>query len=242
VNIPKTNLLSKELTNKLISEYQKTNDKNIRDQIINSNLRLVLKILHRYYKSFSKIGEDLFQVGCIGLIKAVDRFDLTKNVRFSTYAVSLIIGEIQLYLRDNRLVKYDRISLAMSSKVKKMKNEWEQKYHREPSADEIMDKLCISEKLLKSISSMEQETLSLCETFGDDNNCTLLNYIAKYDDYSLLDFEEKLQKLSPKEKNIIIKMYIEGKKQHLIARELNIAQPTVSKIQQKAIQKLKTAL
>jgi len=219
-----------------------------RELLIEGNLRLVLSIL----KKFNNRGEnmdDLFQIGCVGLVKAIDNFSLEHEVRFSTYAVPMILGEIKRYLRDNNVIRVSRSLKDIAYKSLRYKEKYLNEYGKEPTISEIA--LEIGEDDYDVISALEslREPVSMFEPIYSDGGDTI--YLADQiedksknnDDLSLrLSLDDAIDKLNQREKYILNQRFIIGKTQMEIADELSISQAQVSRIEKGAIKQLKKVL
>ncbi|MBE6766127.1 MAG: RNA polymerase sporulation sigma factor SigG [Ruminococcaceae bacterium] len=222
----------------------KNGDKNARDELINGNLRLVLSVIQR----FSNRGEnpdDLFQVGCIGLIKSIDNFDITQNVRFSTYAVPMIIGEIRRYLRDNNSIRVSRSIKDTAYKAMQIKERIMNKYQREPTVEEIAAELGIPrEDVVEALESIV-EPVSLYEPVFSEGGDTIymMDQIGdKNDDKNWLDeiaLKEAIKSLSDREKRILRLRFMQGKTQMEVSGEIGISQAQVSRLEKGALDKIK---
>ena len=222
----------------------KNGDKNARDELINGNLRLVLSVIQR----FSNRGEnpdDLFQVGCIGLIKSIDNFDITQNVRFSTYAVPMIIGEIRRYLRDNNSIRVSRSIKDTAYKAMQIKERIMNKYQREPTVEEIAAELEIPrEDVVEALESIV-EPVSLYEPVFSEGGDTIymMDQIGdKNDDKNWLDeiaLKEAIKALSDREKRILRLRFMQGKTQMEVSSEIGISQAQVSRLEKGALDKIK---
>lgn len=237
---------------KLLSENEKTEllkkvragDKTARDELVKGNLRLVLSVIQR----FSNRGEnmdDLFQVGCIGLIKAIDNFDTSLDVRFSTYAVPMVIGEIRRYLRDNNSVRVSRSMRDTAYKAMQVKERVISEQGREPSVEEIAKALELrTEDVVLALEAIA-EPVSLYESVYSDGGDTI--YVMDQigdgnDDSNWLDeilLREEIQKLSPREKRILTLRFMQGKTQMEVAGEVGISQAQVSRLEKGALNKIK---
>ena len=235
----------KEEEKEMLLKSVKEGDKTARERLVNCNLRLVLSVV----KKFSSRGEnpdDLFQVGCVGLIKSIDNFDVTQNVRFSTYAVPMIIGEIRRYLRDNNSLRVSRSIKDTAYHAMKAKEQLQIEYGREPTVTEIADKLNVAredvvialESIVEPISIYEPvfsdsgDTIYVLDQLGDNN-----------DDKNWLDeifFKEALKALSPREKRILSLRFLQGKTQTEVSKEIGISQAQVSRIEKNVISKVKS--
>lgn len=215
-----------------------------RDALINGNLRLVLSVIQR----FSARGEnpdDLFQVGCIGLIKAIDNFDLGHGVRFSTYAVPMIIGEIRRYLRDNNAVRVSRSIKDTAYKAMQVKENLITELGREPTVNEIAEKMGIPKSEVVIALESVVEPLSLYEPIYSDGGDTIyvLDQVGdKNDDKNWLDemaLKEAIKNLSEREKKILNLRFMVGKTQMEVSEEIGISQAQVSRLEKFALKKIK---
>lgn len=226
----------------------KTGDEIARDLLVSGNLKLVLSIL-RQFTNKSDNMDDLFQIGCIGLLKAIDNFDLSHEVKFSTYAVPMITGEVRRYIRDNSQVRISRSVKDIAYKSLKIKEAYIMEHGQEPSTEYIAEKLNTTvgevitalDSLKEPVSMFEPiyndggDTIYLADQIEDKktNNAELSNKIA---------IEEAINNLDQREKDILDKHYIIGKTQMEIANELNISQAQVSRLEKSAIKQLKKVL
>ena len=222
----------------------KSGEKGAREKLINGNLRLVLSVIQR----FSNRGEqmdDLFQVGCIGLIKAIDNFDTEHGVKFSTYAVPMIIGEIRRYLRDNNPVRVSRSMRDIAYKAMQAKEKLQSELDHEPTIDEIAKETNINpEEIVISLEAIV-EPVSLYEPVYSDGGDTIyvMDQIGdKNTDSSwinILSFKEELKALPKREKEILNLRFLQGKTQTEVAKEIGISQAQVSRLEKSAIKKVK---
>ncbi len=219
-------------------------DSSARDELINGNLRLVLRVIQR----FTNRGEnpdDLFQVGCIGLIKSIDNFDMTQNVRFSTYAVPMIIGEIRRYLRDNNSVRVSRSMRDTAYHAMQAKEELTNKLDREPTVEEIAKHLDLKKEDVVLALEAIVEPVSLFEPVYSDGGDTI--YIMdqvgdRNDDNGWIDeilLKEEISRLSDREKKILSLRFMQGKTQMEVADEVGISQAQVSRIEKSALKQIK---
>ncbi len=226
---------------KAMMEKIKQGDMETREEFIKGNLRLVLSIIQR----FGNRGEnpdDLFQVGCIGLIKALDNFDTSHGVRFSTYAVPMIIGEIRRYLRDNNSIRVSRSLRDTAYKALTAKENLGRSLQREPTIAEISKELELpQEEVVLALDSI-QEPVSLFEpVFHDDGDAIyvmdqvrdLKNTDAKW--IENLSLSEAMKKLNPRERHILEMRFFEGKTQMEVAEEIAISQAQVSRLEKNAL-------
>lgn len=233
---------------KAMMEKIKAGDRETRDEFIKGNLRLVLSVIQR----FGNRGEspnDLFQVGCIGLIKALDNFDLKHEVKFSTYAVPMIIGEIRRYLRDNNSIRVSRSLRDTAYRALQVKEELARKLLREPSVEEIAKAMDIdSDSVILSLEAI-QDPLSLFEPVYHDDGDSLyvLDQIkdTKNSESSWVEsicIAEAMKKLAPREQSILKKRFFEGKTQMEVAEEISISQAQVSRLEKNALASMKRSL
>ncbi len=215
-----------------------------REELINGNLRLVLSVIQK----FTNRGEnpdDLFQVGCIGLIKAIDNFDDTMDVRFSTYGVPMIIGEVRRYLRDSNYIRVSRSIRDTAYKAMQVKEELQNKLDREPTVDEIAKALDIPrenvvlalEAIVEPVSLYEpvfsdgSDTVYVMDQISDKNNDT--NWLEE------LSIKEAINNLTEREKKILSLRFYIGKTQMEVAKEIGISQAQVSRIEKGALEQIK---
>lgn len=220
-------------------------DKKAREELINGNLKLVLSVIQR----FSNRGEnpdDLFQVGCIGLIKAIDNFDLNQNVRFSTYAVPMIIGEVRRYLRDYNPVRVSRSIRDTAYHAMQIKERLQNENHKEPTVEEIAKEMGIKKERVVIALEAIVEPVSLYEAVYSDGGDTIyvMDQIGdNSSDVSLIDeimLRTSLQNLSDREKQILSLRFMEGKTQTEVAKEVGISQAQVSRLEKGAMDKVKS--
>lgn len=222
----------------------KNGDSAARDELINGNLRLVLSVIQRFLNRGENV-DDLFQVGCIGLIKAIDNFDLGHNVRFSTYAVPMIIGEIRRYLRDNTAVRVSRSIKDTAYQAMKVKEEFLAKEKREPTADEIakimgvpsIDVVMALESIVEPVSLYEPvysdggDTIFVLDQIGDNNDDN--NWLQE------ISIKEAIKNLSDREKRILSMRFLLGRTQMEVSEEIGISQAQVSRLEKIALNKIK---
>lgn len=238
-------ILDKDTCKELLIQYH-NGDKSVKEKIIMGNLKLILTVIKRINIPSHIDCDDLFQIGCIGLIKSIDNFNINLNVAFSTYAIPMILGEIKRYLRDNNNVKISRQIKDLAYKILKYKESYMFKYNKEPTLSEIAnelneDKYKIDEAI-KSINCV----VSLQDSISNEVNDELTYLDQLSDDY---DFEKKfinsntlklgINNLDSIQKQIIIKRYFKGNTQEEIAQELFISQAQVSRLEKSAINSLK---
>lgn len=237
-------LLKEKDKKRLLCEV-KNGNKNARNELINGNLRLVLSVVQR----FSNRGEnpdDLFQVGCIGLIKAIDNFDISQDVRFSTYAVPMIIGEIRRYLRDNNSIRVSRSIKDTAYRAMQVKEKLISKNQKEPTVTEIAAELGIAREDVVTALESIVDPLSLYEPVFSDGGDTIyvLDQIGdKNDDQNWLDeicIKEAINGLSEREKKILNLRFMQGKTQMEVSDEIGISQAQVSRLEKYALKKIKS--
>lgn len=227
----------------LFKEYQ-NGDLSAKEKLVNGNLKLVLSILRKYNRRVDNL-DDLFQIGVVGLIKAVDNFDLKHEVKFSTYAVLMIEGEIKRYIRDNNSLRISRSIKDLAYRVLLYKEEYVQENGKEPSTEEIAKNLNVSNyDVIEALLSLKEPD-SLYEPIYNDGGDTiyLMDQIEdkkeNKDIDSLISMRKALNKIKKREKNILISRFIVGKTQMEIANELMISQAQVSRLEKNAIKNVK---
>lgn len=247
VNTAKLPLLTDEEKKELFAKIQK-GDKKAREQFIKGNLRLVLSIIQRFQGSGENI-DDLFQIGCIGLMKAIDHFDVTLNVKFSTYAVPMIIGEIRRYLRDNNSIRVSRSIRDTAYKAIYTKELMMKDSDKEPTVEEIAAKLEIAPEDIVFALDAIQSPVSLYEPVYAESGDTLyiMDQISdkknKEDNWiEEISLKAAIDHLSDREHKIINMRYFEGKTQMEVAEEINISQAQVSRLEKKALRSMKNYL
>lgn len=222
-------------------------DKSAREQLVVGNLRLVLSIIQR----FSGRGEnfdDIFQVGVIGLLKAVDNFNTDLNVRFSTYAVPLIMGEVRRYLRDNSPIKVSRSIKDIAYKALQAKEKYIVRFQKEPTIEEIAKEIGVERAEVVTALESITEPISLYEPVFSDSGDTLyvLDQLGdKNDDLSWLEeitLKEAISSLLPREKKIVNLRFFQGKTQVEVAKQIGISQAQVSRLEKGALNKIKSSL
>ncbi|MCG0238976.1 MAG: RNA polymerase sporulation sigma factor SigG [Firmicutes bacterium] len=212
-----------------------------RDQLITGNLRLVLSVIQRF-NNRGEYVDDLFQVGCIGLMKAIDNFDLSQNVRFSTYAVPMIIGEIRRYLRDNNPIRVSRSLRDVAYKALQTRDNLVARFSREPTVQEIADELKLPVEDVVFALDAIQEPVSLFEPLYQDGGDPI--YVMdqvrdeKEQDSSWVEeiaIREALRRLSDRERTILTLRFFQGKTQMEVAEEIGISQAQVSRLEKAAL-------
>ena len=219
-------------------------DRAAREEFINGNLRLVLSVLQRF-SSRGENPDDLFQVGCIGLIKAIDNFDLSQNVRFSTYAVPMIVGEVRRYLRDYAPVRVSRSVRDTAYHAMQVKEELQSKTQREPTVEEIAAVLGIKKERVVLALEAIVEPVSLYEPVYFDAGDTVYVMDQIGDNHSDLDWineimlKKSLQNLPEREKKILSLRFLHGMTQTEVAKEIGISQAQVSRLEKGAMEKIR---
>ena len=216
-------------------------DMRAREEFIRGNLRLVLIVLQRFHHRGENV-DDLFQFGCIGLIKALDHFDVTQNVRFSTYAVPMIIGEIRRYLRDNNAIRVSRSLRDIAYKSLSARDRLQAELGREPTVQEIARKLELSAEDVTLALEAIQDPVSLCEpiggegadalTIGDqvrDDNVSAENWLQN------IAIREAMDRLNEREQRILNLRFFQGRTQMEVAGEIGISQAQVSRLEKAAL-------
>ena len=226
-------------------ERIKKGDKSARDDFINGYLRLVLSVIQKF-SSRGENADDLFQIGCIGLMKSVDNFDLSQNVKFSTYAVPMIIGEIRRYLRDNNSIRVSRSLRDTAYKALGAKERLMAKNENEPTIDEIAKELGMEKEDIVFALDAIQEPVSLYEPIYNDGADAIFVMDQLSDEKSLdenwleeISLREAMKKLGDREKHIINLRFFKGRTQIEVAKELGISQAQVSRLEKSAIGHMK---
>lgn len=216
-------------------------DLSAREEFVKGNLRLVLSVIQRFNKRGENV-DDLFQVGCIGLIKAIDNFDLSQNVRFSTYAVPMIIGEIRRYLRDNNSIRVSRSLRDIAYKALQVREQLIRKNSKEPTVTEIAKELNIPKEDVVFALDAIQDPISLFEPIYHDSGDAIyvMDQVSdeKSEDETWLEgiaLREGLRKLNDREKLILNLRFYEGKTQMEVAEEIGISQAQVSRLEKTAL-------
>ena len=246
MNTANMKVLSSNETKELF-EKMKGGDPLAREQIINGNLKLVLAILKKFTGKTDNL-DDLFQVGCLGLVKAIDNFDTSYDVKLSTYACPMILGEIKRYLRDNSTLRISRSIKDLAYKVLKMKNESITTKGVEPTDKELAQLLGVTEFEISNALESLKEPMSMYEPIYNDGGDTiyLFDQISnKKEEYDLdykLSVERAMNNLKKREKQILEDRFILGKTQMEIASELGISQAQISRIEKSAIKTLKKSI
>ncbi len=244
VNTAKLPLLSNEEKNELLIKI-KNGDKDAREEFINGNLRLVLSVVQRF-GGRGENADDLFQIGCVGLIKAIDNFDISLNVQFSTYAVPMIIGEIRRYLRDNNPIRVSRSIRDLAYKALQAKEKLIKENEKEPTIEEIAKEIGVDkEEIVMSLDAI-QDPVSLQEPIYNEGSESIyimdqIKDIKNTDELwaENITITEAMKKLNTREKTIISKRFFDGRTQMEVAEEIGISQAQVSRLEKGAIERIK---
>lgn len=246
VDTSKLPILSNEKKNELLRRI-KEGDKAAKDEFVEGNLRLVLSIVQRF-AGRDECMDDLFQVGCIGLIKSIDNFDLSLGLRFSTYGVPMILGEIRRYLRDNNMVRVSRATRDLAYRALAAKERLANQKSREPTVAEIAKEVgARKEEVVMALDAIV-DPISLFEPVYSDGNDAIFVMDQVSDDRGGDDWIDELlikdtiSKLPEREKNIIELRFIDGKTQMEVAQEVGISQAQVSRLEKGAIERIKSQL
>jgi RNA polymerase sporulation-specific sigma factor len=234
-------------TMKLI-EMAHEGDKAARDQLVTENFGLIWSIVRRFMGRGYE-PEDLFQIGCIGIMKAIDKFDMSYEVKFSTYAVPMITGEIKRFLRDDGIIKVSRSIKEMALKVKRVREELVFRFGREPTVEEIAGEIGASkEEVAASIEAgAEVESLYRSVNKNDENSILLIDKIeeessAQEELINRMVLRDLLIQLSDKDREIIIRRYYYNETQSQIATKLGISQVQVSRLEKKILKQMREKL
>ena len=240
VNTTNLVVLSSEKNLELLKELRKGNLE-VRDTIIEGNLKLVLSVVKKFNNRDNSL-DDLFQVGVMGLIKAVDNFDISYNVKFSTYAVPMIIGEIRRYLRDNSKLRISRSLKDIAYKALQFKEQFQALNGKEPTIEEISKAIEIDEvEVVLALEAMQEPVSIYSPVYNNGNDeIYLIDQIPdpNYTPQSRIDnmiIEEGINKLNPRLKSIIYDRYYNNKTQMEIAQEIGISQAQVSRLEKNAL-------
>ena len=236
--------LSREEKNELFVKI-KNGDTDAREQFVNGNLRLVLSVIQRFGNRNENV-DDLFQVGCIGLIKAIDNFDLSQNVQFSTYAVPMIIGEIRRYLRDNNSIRVSRSLKDIAYKALQAKERLTKENEKEPSVNDIAKELNLPKEDVVLALDAIQDPVSLYEPVYNEGGDAIfvMDQVSdeKNTDENWLEeiaIKEALKKLNDREKHILDLRFFKGRTQMEVASELGISQAQVSRLEKSALKHMR---
>ena len=244
VNTSKLKVLKNEETMELLRRA-KQGDMDAREQLINGNLRLVLSVIQKFLNRGENV-DDLFQVGCVGLIKAIDNFDINQPVRFSTYGVPMIIGEIRRYLRDNSAIRVSRSMRDTAYKVLQVRDKYLAENQREPTVEQIAQELGIPREEVVFAMDAIVDPVSLYEPVysdGGDAICVMDQVSdTRNTDEAWTDriaLKEAMKRLDDRERRILSLRFYEGKTQMEVSAEVGISQAQVSRLEKGAINTIK---
>ncbi|MCM1308540.1 MAG: RNA polymerase sporulation sigma factor SigG [Butyrivibrio sp.] len=247
VNTSKLPLLTAAEKEELIRKV-KEGDERAREKYIKGNLRLVLSVVQRFSGSGENL-DDLFQIGCVGLIKAIDNFDLAQNVKFSTYAVPMIIGEIRRFLRDNSQIRVSRSLRDTAYKAIYAKEKLMKERQKEPTINEIASEIGVDKEDIVYALDAIQSPVSLYEPVYSDGGDTLyvMDQISDSKNVeenwvSSLALRDAMARLTDREKEIIHLRFFSGKTQMEVADEINISQAQVSRLEKNALKSMRNYL
>lgn len=240
-------LLTDAETKQLIAQAQ-AGDTWSRDRLVNCNLRLVRSMIGRFANRQVEM-DDLYQLGCLGLIRAIDRFDLNQEVRFSTYAVPLILGEIRRYLRDNGPIKVSRSLKELATRAKREREGLSRTLGREVTIEELAEAMQVKpETLLMALEATSAPASLQTEIYQDDGNpIYLLDHLTDEQEPDAawtdnITLQTVIAELAPREQQIIKMRYFQGKTQTEIAKCLNVSQVQISRLEKRILQKLRATL
>ncbi len=248
VNTSKLKVLSGDETYELLKKYRE-GDISARDELISGNLRLVLSVIQRFANRGEQV-DDLFQVGCVGLIKAIDNFDITLGLRLSTYAVPMVIGEIRRYLRDNSTIRVSRSMRDTAYRALQTKERLLNETQKEPTVEEIAkamdmkreDVVFALDGIMEPVSLYEPvysdatgDTICVMDQVGDTKN-TDDNWLEK------IALKEAISNLNERERHILSLRFFDGRTQTEVANEIGISQAQVSRLEKSAIDRIKKQL
>lgn len=240
INTSDLKILSSSEMKELFKKYQQ-GDQQAKEALVRGNLKLVLSLVQRFASRCDNM-DDLFQVGCIGLVKSIDNFNLSLDVRFSTYAVPMIIGEIKRYLRDNQMIRVSRNTKDLAYRVFKAKEAYVHEFACEPSLEFLAENCQARVKDIVEAMDAFQSVISIFEPIysSDGDEMMLLDQIKDEHDeigklQNMMTLRKSLKQLSYKEKDILNKRYFLDYTQSEIAKEMGISQAQVSRIEKQAI-------
>lgn len=240
-------VLKNEVMRELFRDMQNGNTF-AREELVYGNLRLVLSVIQRFNHRGENV-DDLFQVGCIGLMKSIDNFDLSHNVRFSTYAVPMIIGEIRRYLRDNNPIRVSRSLRDIAYKALHVRDKLMKSNSKEPTPEEIAKELDIPHEEIVFAMDAIQDPVSLFEPIYNDGGDPIYVMDQVSDDKNLdeiwveeIALKEAMHRLEEREKMIVTKRFFQGKTQMEVADEIGISQAQVSRLEKNAIKQMNKSI
>jgi len=243
VNTSNIKVLNSEEMEELFIKM-KNGDPFARDDLVKGNLKLVLSILRKFASRVDNL-DDLFQIGCVGLLKAIDNFDLNYGVKFSTYSVPMILGEIKRYIRDNSSIRVSRSVKDIAYKSLKLKDELTVQNGKEPTTEELAEKLGVTPfEIINALDALK-DPVSMFEPIYNDGGDTIYLFDQLEDSNSNIDLDMRIsidkamKELKPREQDIINERFVIGKTQMEISEELGISQAQVSRIEKCALEKVK---
>ncbi len=247
IDTSKIPVLNSQEMNQLFEQY-KNGDASARNRLVEGNLKLVLSILKRFHHHVDNM-DDLFQIGCVGLLKAIDNFDLSHGVKFSTYAVPMILGEVRRYLRDNNSVRVSRSMRELAYKVLKYQEQYYLKNGIESSLNDVSKELDVSVyDIVQALESL-RDPISIFEPIYSDGGDTiyLVDQIEDKSDTATtvsmrISLDDAISELDERSQYILDERFVLGKTQMEIAQDLNISQAQVSRIEKGAVKQLKKNL
>lgn len=244
MNLPRFPLLSEKEMEKLLHKAQK-GDKRARDKLVNCNLKLVFNLVQRFENRGYDL-EDLFQIGTIGLMKAIDKFDFSYNVKFSTYAVPMIIGEIRRFLRDDSPVKVSRSLKEIAFKVSQAKEELNRELGREPTIGEIAEKLEVPQEDIVNALEAVQTPGSIHETLYQDEGDPIyvIDQLRSEEEqenrwFDRIALKDVLKELPEKQRMVIVMRFFEDKTQTQVAKAMGLSQVQISRLERQALNNIK---
>jgi RNA polymerase sporulation-specific sigma factor len=247
MNLPQFPLLRDEEMRDLLARAQ-SGDEHARERLVNCNLKLVFNLVKRFQNRGYEL-EDLFQIGCIGLMKAIDKFNLSYNVKFSTYAVPMIVGEIRRFLRDDNPVKVSRSVKESAYKVQQSRERLTAKLGREPSIHEVADELGMSKEEVVNVMEASQIPTSIYETLHQDEGDPIYLLDQLSDDnggdspwLDKISVKQLLKNLPERDRQILLWRFFEDKTQGDIAQRLGLSQVQVSRLERQALTKLRSLM
>lgn len=247
VNTATLPLLSAEEKEELFRKVQE-GDKEARERFIYCNLRLVLSVIQRF-NNRGESADDIFQVGCIGLIKAIENFDSSYNVKFSTYAVPMIIGEVRRYLRDYSPIRVSRSIRDMAYKALQAKEKLTNEHQKEPTVEEIAKELGVKKEEIVFALEAIQDPISLFEPVYHDGTDALYVMDQVSDEKNSdekwienISLKEAMKKLNERERNIIRMRFFKGRTQMEVSEEIGISQAQVSRLEKSALKNMRKAM
>ncbi|HHV64795.1 MAG TPA: RNA polymerase sporulation sigma factor SigF [Peptococcaceae bacterium] len=247
MNLPRFPLLSEQEMTELLLKAQK-GDKAARERLVNCNLKLIFNLIQRFAHRGYEL-EDLFQIGTIGLMKAIDKFDFSYGVKFSTYAVPMIIGEIRRFLRDDHPIKVPRSYKELVYKINRSREKLSLELKREPTINEISTDLGVpSEDIIMALEAVQNPT-SIHDTLYQDDSDPIyvldqlpLQKESSQEWFDKIALMEVLEKLPEREKKVLIMRFFEDKTQSEIAKIMNLSQVQISRIERNALHRLRQIL